>query len=130
LEGASVVGVEGRAVDVVRFCECAVDVSEVDTVDDIIGLVGRTLGDLARNDRNEGRVFAVRLVLEGAPGVGALLSWSPSRCLRWIRSVANTVGEGRLWIEQVRMRVGAPVYAEWALAPDDARAQADARVAV
>jgi DNA repair protein SbcD/Mre11 len=116
VEGSRVAGFEHRSLDVVRFCACEVDVSAAETFDDILGLVRSSLATLV-DKGGEGRALAVRLVLEGAPGIGVLVSCSPERCLHWIREVARAVDEARLWIEQVWVRAGAPVFTEWMVCP-------------
>jgi hypothetical protein len=123
VNGSRVAALEHRSLDVIRFCSCVVDVSDVQTLDDILDMVGRELVTLLEDDDSEDRVLAVQVVLAGVPGIGALLSISPARCLHWIRTVAAEVDEARIWIEQVRARGGPPVHAEWIIGPS-ARAAA------
>jgi DNA repair protein SbcD/Mre11 len=124
LEDRRVVSLEHRSLDVVRFCGCEVDVSDARNLDDILDAVGHRLRALLGDDDSDDRVLAVRIVLEGMPGIGALLSCSPERCLHWIRATALEVGDARLWIEQVRARAGAPTCTEWIVGSADATAMA------
>jgi DNA repair protein SbcD/Mre11 len=124
VEGGRVVGFEHRSLDVIRFCTCEVDVSEAERLDDILEAVERRLKTLVGDDDRDDRVLAVRLVIDGVPGVGALLSCPAQRCLHWIRGVARQVDEARLWIEQVRARAGAPICTEWTVGSADTTATA------
>jgi len=115
VEGSGVVAVELRSLDVIRFCTCEVDISEAETLDDILDAVSRRLAMLLDGDDSEERVFAVRIVLDGVPGIGALLAHAPARCVREIRAVAREVGEARIWVESVQARGRAPVSARWTM---------------
>jgi len=115
-----VIDVEGKALDVLRFCVCEVDVTEAASFDDILETTAKALRRLLEDDDSEDRTFAVRLVLDGSPGVGVLLMHAQSRCLDRIRRLASSVGQGRIWIEQVRARGGAPLFSEWAVGTQNA----------
>jgi len=112
-QGARIIGLESRALDVLRFCICEVDVADAPSFDAILHATAMQLRRLVEEDDSDDRVFAVRVVLEGVPGVGALLSHAPSRCLDQIRRVATRVGEGRIWIEEVHARSGMPLFCQW-----------------
>jgi DNA repair protein SbcD/Mre11 len=112
VEDGRVKALEHRAVDVVRFGRVGVSVTDAASLDDIVELATAELG---RSIPDDDRVHVVRLVLDGTPGIGALLDHSPERALSRLRGAAARVADGRIWIEEawaegteppMRFRVG------------------------
>lgn len=92
-----IVGVDHRALDVVRFGACRVDVADALSLDAIAERTHHALTGAAR--RAGQRALAVRLLLRGASGVGALLSYSPARRTAALRHAASQVEGAAIWIE-------------------------------
>lgn len=96
------VRLEHRDLDVFRWAVCAVDLTETAGSGEALDRVRTALdGELGRSD---GRPLAVRLRLEGACPVHADLAGASDHWVEEFRSVANSFGEGKLWIEKVLFR--------------------------
>ncbi len=119
VEGMRVKDVEPKALDVLRFCVCEVDVAEAASFDAILEMTASALRRLLEHDDSEDRILVVRIMLDGSPGVGVLLARAPSRCLDPIRRLATGIGRGRIWVEQVLARSGAPLFCEWTVSTED-----------
>ena len=94
--------VEHRDLDVFRWAACEVDATGAASAGEVLDRAGRALErEVAAA---EGRAVAVRLVVAGAcPAHGALLAASD----HWVqecRALALSFGEGKVWIEKVRLR--------------------------
>jgi DNA repair exonuclease SbcCD nuclease subunit len=112
-EAGRIVRVEHRAVDVVRFEGILVDVTDAASLDDV---VDRSTAEL-RSIPDDGRVRVVRLLLDGAPGIGTLLSHTSGRVARVLRAQACRVTDGRVWIEQIWAQAAEPLI-RWRLVED------------
>jgi exonuclease SbcD len=98
LAGARLVGLEHRALDVVRYERIAVDVSECLSLDDVSELVQREMAVASR--AAEQRLLALRVELRGASDVHAALARSPERISALVQAAALEV-DGPIWIERV-----------------------------
>jgi exonuclease SbcD len=112
-EGERIERVEHRSLDVVRFSTSGVDVTDAASLADILDAIGGALERFAEED--DDRIVVVRIVLDGAPGVGCLLSHPSDKCLDRVRRVAARAGGGRLYVEQVWAQGGEPLVSGWAL---------------
>ncbi len=113
-----VTGVEHRAVDVVRWASCSVDVAEAVTLDEVYDQVAHALTDAG--GEAEGRLVAARVRLEGACPVHSRLRAAREQVINECRSLAGTVGAGDLWVEKVVFDTRRAESEEAALARDDA----------
>jgi DNA repair protein SbcD/Mre11 len=111
--GGHIEKVEHRPLDVVRFSAAKIDVSEAASLDDILGRVVRELEPLLADD--DERLHAVSVVLDGAPGVGALLSHAPEQCLRAVRHVARDLAPERLYVAEVWAEGAEPLQGGWSV---------------
>lgn len=109
-----VASIEYRALDVIRFCSCSVDIEDAGTLDEVLDQCRLALAKtLSQAGDREDRVSAIRLVLRGAPGVGTLLSHVPDRVLSQIRATAMTMAPSGLWIEEVWAETMVPMPTRW-----------------
>lgn len=97
LSGARLVGLEHRALDVVRYERIALDVSECQSPDDVSELAQRAMAEASR--AAEQRLLALRVELRGASDVHAALARSPERVSALIQAAALEV-DGPIWIER------------------------------
>ncbi|KYF62554.1 metallophosphoesterase [Sorangium cellulosum] len=101
-----ITSVEHRALDVVRWCACEVDLSPAASADDIVDFTREQLEQ--RLAEADGRTLAARVILCGATPAHAALRADFERWTGQIRAIANDLGGG-LWIERVLSRTLAPL---------------------
>ncbi|HTN87736.1 MAG TPA: DNA repair exonuclease [Sorangium sp.] len=106
VDDGRVASVEHRALDVVRWSVCEVDLSPAASADDIVELTREQLEQ--RLAEADGRTLAARVVLCGATPAHAALRADFERWTGQIRAIANDLGGG-LWIERVLSRTLAPI---------------------
>ncbi len=106
VEGDRVAAVEERELDVLRWVSCEVKASEEDGIDEILDRAETELARLfAREDE---RLLAVRVVIEGAcKGHGRLIDHK-EHITSEIRAIAATQGAGRAWVEKVDLHTAMP----------------------
>jgi DNA repair exonuclease SbcCD nuclease subunit len=90
---------EFRALDVLRWEICRVDLSRLATPDDVLDRVQTQLEDVAAGA--DKRPVAVRVRLVGASRVHRQLAAEPQRVASEIRAIAQTVAGGMVWVEKV-----------------------------
>jgi len=117
VEGGEVVEVEQRALDVVRWTICTLDVDDVRTPDQIYPLVERALIHAA--DAAEGRLLAARLRLSGRCRIHSRLHADHEHLLNESRALVPTIGADSVWIEKLVVDTQ-PEGAESQLSRDDA----------
>jgi DNA repair exonuclease SbcCD nuclease subunit len=96
------VHLEHRDLDVFRWTVCGVDLAAAATSGEVLDRVRTALDSELR--RSGGRPLAVRLRLAGACPVHTDLAGSSAHWIEEFRAVANSFGEGLLWIEKVLFR--------------------------
>ena len=97
--------VEHRVLDVVRWCECNVDVDGLNSTDDLLARVQPALVRAARNA--EDRLLAVRLTLHGSCEAHRALVIRPDAFIAEVRALGNDLGH--VWIERVDINTRAPI---------------------
>jgi exonuclease SbcD len=118
VEAGRVESVQHRALDVVRWALCSVDVADAQTLDDVYDRVGHALADAL--GEAEGRLVAARLRLEGTCPVDGRLRAAREQVTNQCRALAGIVGSGDLWIEKVVLDTRRAESEEAAIARDDA----------
>lgn len=118
VEDGRVTGVEHRALDVVRWSVCTVDLTEATVLDEVYNRVANALADAV--GEADGRLVAARLRLDGASPVDMRLRAAREQVINECRSLAGSVGSGDLWVEKVVFDTRSAVSEEAALARDDA----------
>lgn len=98
--------VEHRALQVVRWCQCEVNVDGVVDGEDILDRARRVLEEEIGR-AGEG-LLAIRLRVVGACRTHAELG-DPERCSNEIRAMAIDIGGGRVWIEKLQIQTRAEV---------------------
>ncbi len=118
VQGDQIISATHRDLDVLRWAVCNVDVSGAATADDVVDHVRQALErELAASG---GRPLAVRVRLLGACKAHGELAAHHERWTNEIRTVATDVGNGTLWIEQVKLHTHAQADLDQMLARDDA----------
>lgn len=97
IAGGRVTSVEHRALDVVRFAQEAVDLTDVDHVDDALEVARARVEEL--QEAADGRLLGVRLVFRGASRAHEELVLGPERFEAELRRIANELPD--VWLERV-----------------------------
>jgi exonuclease SbcD len=97
--------VEHRVLDVVRWCECNVDVDGLHSTDDLLARVQPALGRAVRNAGD--CLLAVRLTLHGFCEAHRALVTRPDGFIAEVRALGNDLGH--VWIERVDLDTRAPI---------------------
>jgi exonuclease SbcD len=118
VQDRQVVSVAHRDLDVLRWAVCNVDVAGAPTGDDVVDQVRQALErELVASD---GRPLAVRVRLLGACKAHSELAAHHERWTNEIRTAATDVGNGTLWVEQVKLHTRTQADLDQTLARDDA----------
>lgn len=118
VDAGQVVSVEHRALDVVRWTVCDLDLSDAQSLDEVYDRIGPALSDAM--SAAEGRLVAVRLRLHGACILDTQLRAERERLTNECRSLAETIGVGAIWVEKLVLETAPAASEESALARDDA----------
>jgi len=118
VEAGRLESVQHRALDVVRWASCSVDVADAQTLDDVYDRVGHALADAV--GEAEGRLVAARVRLEGTCPADGRLRAAREQVTNQCRALAGIVGSGDLWIEKVVLDTRRAESEEAAIARDDA----------
>jgi DNA repair exonuclease SbcCD nuclease subunit len=101
IEDRVIVGIEHRALDVVRWEQLVVDVSAATDVHDAVDLVRAAL------PAEEARIRAIRLTISGATRANGALRRETERVVSELRAMA-TEHDG-VWLEKVLLQTVAPI---------------------
>ena len=105
VEEGRIAAVEHRALDVLRWSLCRVDLTECATVDQAIDAVRQ--GMEAQQAGGEGRPLAIRLQLAGETAIHAVLHRDSAAMTEEFRALAAGIGE--MWLEKVVFATRRPV---------------------
>lgn len=105
-DGADVIAVEHRVLDVVRWERCEVEIADGATSDDVVAEALGALGRLA--DSAGSRLLVARVVVRGVTSTAADLARDR---VQWEAQLRTDAGgaDGHIWIEQVQLAVTEPV---------------------
>jgi DNA repair exonuclease SbcCD nuclease subunit len=106
VDGSRIVGVEHRAVDVLRWARVTLDATGLGHADDALELAAQAVA--AALDDAEGRPLAVRVDVTGATAVHGRLLARPEPFVQALRARATDLGGGAIWVERVRVRTTPP----------------------
>jgi hypothetical protein len=112
------VQLQHRDLDVFRWAVCSVDLTGVSAAGAALDRVRAVFG--AELASSSGRPLAVRLRLEGDCVFHAELGGSPDHWVEEFRSVANSFGEGAMWLEKIHFRTRPAADFQAAFDRDDA----------
>lgn len=118
VEDGSIVSVEHRELDVMRWARCELDVSASQTVDDVYEQVRNALQHCL-NEADD-RSVAVRLILKGATVAHQSLHAESEHWTQEYRSLATGCEGAGIWVEKVAFRTQTSVSLEELYARDDA----------
>lgn len=99
IAGNRVESVEHRALDVVRWSVCVVDIAEAVTLDEVYERVELALSAAVRGA--EDRLVAARVRIAGACPLHSQLRAAREQVINECRALAGMSGAGNLWIEKV-----------------------------
>ena len=97
VEDGSITTVDERALDVLRWVTCQVDLSECDTIDRVYDAIRQAFEQ--ELDSVDGKILALRLVLTGRSGVHAQLFSRMAQYTEEFRGIAEGIGD--IWLEKV-----------------------------
>lgn len=122
VENGQVLGVTHRPLDLVRWSDCPVDLTDATTTAEVYDRVDRALARIADEaaDGGLGRLAAVRLRLRGTCAVHARLRADREELINQCRALAIAQGAADLWVEKVLIETSGTQSAAAALARDDA----------
>lgn len=116
----TVVGIEHRALDVVRWVACNVPADRAESADDVVDLAR---AEMSRHvEQADGRTLAARVVVRGTTRAHVEIARDPEKWQREIQAAATDVAD-ELWVERVDFALGAPVDAAALAGRDDAIGQ-------
>ncbi|PYZ98216.1 DNA repair exonuclease [Alteribacter lacisalsi] len=99
-EDGEITHVEHRTVDVIRWCDCQIDLTDVSSPDEMLHLFGEKTEELYRE--NGGRFLAVRVHLTGKSPLHEQLALNTDHFVNNIRAKALEAG-GEIWVEKVKI---------------------------
>jgi len=125
-KGCTLVTVDNGEVSEVRHCDldvlrwslCEVDVTDSKTVDDVYEQVREALQQALSS--GEGRLVAVRLILQGASAAHSRLHAEWEHWTQEYRALATVLGGAGIWLEKVSLKTQPSISVDSILAHDDA----------
>jgi hypothetical protein len=90
-----------------RWESLAVDMAELDNLDDVFERVRRELGQLL--DNAEGRTMVARVVVRGRGKVHAEITARPETVRAQIQALALDETNGQVWVEKVSLKTQAEI---------------------
>jgi exonuclease SbcD len=118
VEDAQVRTVEHRSLDLVRWADCRVDLTDAATVGEVYDRVGSAVGGAL--DDAGGRLLAARIRLAGPCGIDARLRAAREQVINECRALACGIADDALWVEKVVIDTHRSIAETEALARDDA----------
>lgn len=118
VEDLEITSVEHRDLDVARWLECEVDVSEAREETDVLAAISARL-DLELADAHE-RLIVARIVVVGSSAAHAALSKGEERFAADVRALAFELGTDRLWVEKVKVQTRSLIDLDEARKREDA----------
>ena len=107
VEDNAVVNVEPRPVDVLRWEILPVKTSATDSPQDVLDTFEEALSKLRR--KHGDLPLAVRVRVEGRCAAHRALLANPEKWMAEIRALANSVSNGNVWIEKVKLETSPPI---------------------
>jgi DNA repair exonuclease SbcCD nuclease subunit len=108
VEAGKIRNVEARELDVARWEVLRVDCGDCGTSDDVLSRIETAMSALL----TAGTLTAIRICLTGTCAAHAELGADLPRWVSEIRNLANTEGDGLLWIEKVLLETSDPPAAQ------------------
>ena len=96
------ISLERVFVDVVRWFHVEIDVSEAQTIDDVVTFVGRRFDEVVAGEAEDVTIVA-RVTLTGVTSLHGDLFSLENQLRAEVLSQANAFGEEVLWVEKVRL---------------------------
>jgi len=118
VDNGQVVSVDHHDLDVMRWSVCELEVTNINSVDEIYDNVRKELQLIV--DKAEGRPVAVRLVLIGTCSAHAQLHANQEHWTQEYRALATNIGGAGVWLEKVSIKTKSPVSVDEVLERDDA----------
>jgi len=109
VDNGGIIATETVFVDVLRWAELSVDVSQCEHADEVIDKVTTSLSEACTEDSLRGRTLAVRLSLTGGTSAHTDFMRDPVRWTNEIRRCGTDIGLGRVWVEKVIFKTHTPI---------------------
>ena len=93
---------EWHALDVARWAALEVDLSGIASMDDLIRITRANLGEALEDAAD--RLLAARVIFTGTTPLHGALCSHPDRLDAEVEACAQDFGEGRVWIERVKLQ--------------------------
>lgn len=90
-----------NTIDVARWAAVSVDLNGIDSMEELIRLTRASLGEAL--DKAGDRLLAARVTFTGTTGLHGALCSRPDRLDAEVEACAQDFGEGRVWIERVKL---------------------------
>ena len=116
-DALEVEGCEWHTLDVARWAALRVDVAGIDAMDELIRMTRTSLG--AALEQAGDRLLAARVTFHGTTPLHGHLCSRPDRLDAQVEACAQDFGEGRIWIERIKVETR-PVVSLQTLASRDA----------
>ncbi len=118
VEDGAVSKVETCPLDVLRWTECRIDLSDIAEMREVFELARKSIEDKCQSA--DGRPIAMRIRFEGATVTSDQLSAFPERFEQQIRAIGAEIAGDDLWIERVENAAVAKLDLESAFSEDSA----------
>ena len=118
VENGDIENVEHHDLDVMRWFVCELDVTDINTTDEIYDRIREALEEMS--DEAEGRPLAVRLNLLGISSAHTQLHAEHEHWIQEYRALATGISGSGIWLEKISIKTKSPVSTEEVLARDDA----------
>ena len=118
VEDGAVSKVEKCSLDVLRWTECRIDLSDIAEMREVFELARKSIEDKCQSA--DGRPIAMRIRFEGATVTSDQLSAFPERFEQQIRAIGAEIAGDDLWIERVENAAVAKLDLESAFSEDSA----------
>ena len=118
VEDGAVGAVDKCSLDVLRWVECSVDLTDVVEIREVLERARKSI----ENERTsaDGRPFAMRIRFEGATAISNKLAAFPERFEQQIKALGAEIAGDDLWIERVENATGGKFDLESTLSDDNA----------
>jgi exonuclease SbcD len=103
VEDGGITDVEKTALDVLRWIQCTVDLTDVSDLQEVLARTRKSIED--QRAAADGRLIALRIRYEGATAISQELFAYPERFEQQIRALGAEIGGDDLWVERIENAV-------------------------
>lgn len=118
VDNTDIIHVEHHDLDVMRWFQCELDITDIASIDDIYALVEESLQQTL--DHAGGRSVAIRLIIKGSSAAHVQLTLERDYWLQEYRSLCNRLGGAGIWLEKLSLKTTQALSSEDILVREDA----------